>query len=96
MLAGRSHRTTWHRRYPFLLERRNGILVHARVLTRDAGTERPMSMFKILSSLVFPTCISYYLFTIHNRTIYARRALPTFDSNSEVATTGSLINDNLP
>jgi len=96
MLAGRSQRTTWHRRYPFVLERRDGILVHARVLTRDAGTKWLMHTLMILSSLVFPTRISYYLFTVHNRTTYVRRVPPIPDSNSEVATTGSLINDNLP
>jgi len=39
MLAGRPQRTTRHRVYPLLLKRRDDILVHARVLTRDAGAE---------------------------------------------------------
>jgi len=77
-------------------KRRDGILVHERALTRNAATKRLIHMLMILSSLVFPTRISYYLFTVHNRTTYARRALPAPDSNSGVATAGSLVNDNLP
>ena len=80
-----------------MLKRRDGILVHARLLIRDVGAKWLIHMLKLLSSLVFPTRISYYLFTVHSgRTTYARRALPIPDSNSEVAVTGRLINDNLP
>jgi len=79
-----------------MFKRRNSILVHARVLTRDARAEWPIDTFKILSSFIFPTRISYYLLDIHNRIIYVRRATPIPDSDLEVATTGSLIDDNLP
>jgi len=79
-----------------MFKRRNGILVHARILTRNARAERPIDTFKILSSFIFPTRISYYLLTMHNRIIHVRRAPPIPDSDLEVATTGSLIDGNLP
>jgi len=65
MLAGRSQRATRHRGYPFLLKRRNGILVRERALTCDAGVEWYMDMLMIRSSIVFPIRILRYLFIAH-------------------------------
>jgi len=81
MLARGSQRTAGHRRHPFLFKRRDGVLVHERVLTRGAGAERVLI---ILSSIVFPIQrIHHHTFIAHDGITYVRRVSLIPGSNSE-------------
>ena len=72
MLAGRSQRAAWHRGYPFLLKRRDGILVRERVLTCDAGPEWYIHALVVPSSIILPMQIPHYLFIAHYWITYVR------------------------
>jgi len=54
MLAGRSRRTAWGRRYPLLLKRRSGLLVYERVLIRDDEAEWSARRRSYLLLVVLP------------------------------------------